>query len=96
MRESDLMYSRRRFLLTSVKASAAVGAGLILGPDVFEYLDKLGPRRLLVNGANNRITFHRDAFVWSIDMPRSYKKSTAFFIPSTTESIAFFIPSTTP
>jgi hypothetical protein len=49
MREADLM-SRRAFLLTTGKATAGIAAGLVLGPDVFDYLDRLGPRRLLVNG----------------------------------------------
>ena len=49
MREADLMFSRRRFLLTSLKASAGVAAGLIVGPEVFEILDRMGPRRLMVS-----------------------------------------------
>jgi hypothetical protein len=51
MREADLMLSRRRFLIMSLKASAGVAAGLIVGPEVFEALDRLGPRRLMVPGA---------------------------------------------
>lgn len=59
MRESDLMYSRRRFLLTSVRASTAVAGALILGPEVFEALDRMGPRRLIVAGSEIRVTIKR-------------------------------------
>lgn len=47
MRESDLQMSRRRFLVTS----AGVSAALLVGPDVFDMLDRMGPRRLFVPGA---------------------------------------------
>ena len=50
MREADLTLSRRNFLLTSVKAAGVVAGGLVVGPEVFEMLDQLGPRRLLVPG----------------------------------------------
>lgn len=52
MRESDWQMSRRRFLLTTAKAAGAVAAGLTLGPEVFEWLDRNGPRRVLVPGSD--------------------------------------------
>lgn len=61
MTEADLMFSRRRFLFTSLKATAGIGAGLILGPDVFDLLDRMGPRRLLVNGAARPMPFDFDS-----------------------------------
>jgi hypothetical protein len=54
MREADLTMSRRRFLVTSLKASAGVGVGLIVGPEVFDMLDRIGPRRLMVPGTPYR------------------------------------------
>lgn len=47
MREADLQMSRRRFLVTS----AGVSAALVVGPDVFDMLDRMGPRRLMVPGS---------------------------------------------
>jgi hypothetical protein len=50
MREFDLVQSRRRFLLTSAKITAAVGAGLLVVPSLLEALERAAPRRLLVPG----------------------------------------------
>jgi hypothetical protein len=50
MRDADLSLSRRNFLLTTAKAAGIATTGLIVGPAVFEWLDRMAPRRLLVNG----------------------------------------------
>lgn len=56
MKESDLTLTRRDFLLSTAKAAGIVTAGLIVGPAVLEWLDRSGPRRLLVPGYNSGLS----------------------------------------